>query len=568
MSIKNLNRLESGGLPLIYWAIKKLGLREILSSHIPTHGNEKIEPAETLLLILYNLTLGRRPLYELQKWCSKINPLSIGYESIDCEALNDDRFGRALDKLYDIDRSSLMTEVVIKAVKTFDLNLDRIHNDSTTAKAYGDISGKTKNDLEFKHGHSKDHRPDLKQILYCMSITSDGAVPIHFKSYAGNVTDDQTHIETWNTLRKIRGNPDFLYVADCKVCTNNQLNYIVGNGGKVVTILPSTWKEVESFKSELRNKNKKKIEILRKPLPSQTYTFIPEEKRKIEYYSAFVGEYKTTNGHTIHWIFSSEKKTRDQEQREDFLKKTESLLTELNSKLNVRKYKSAEAVAKAVDEILKENQTERFFKIDISTNEASATTKSETSNNSNRNKQPYLYLTWSRNLQELKNEKNVDGVFPLLSTDGNMKAIEVLNFYKYQPSLEKRFSQLKSFQNLMPILFKKIERVEAMMFLYFLGMMIQALIEREVRKNMKVKSIEYLKIYPEEMAAFRPTTPIILENFEGIFKTTITAITQNNTETTEEIYDVLSKEQVQILEMLGLNTEKYWQPELFKSFEL
>lgn len=79
------------------------------------------------------------------------------------------------------------------------------------------------------------------------------------------------------------------------------------------------------------------------------------------------------------------------------------LLTELNSKLNVRKYKSAEAVAKAVDEILKENQTERFFKIDISTNEASATTKSETSNNSNTNKQPHL--TWSRNLQELKNEK-------------------------------------------------------------------------------------------------------------------------------------------------------------------
>lgn len=120
----------------------------------------------------------------------------------------------------------------------------------------------------------------------------------------------------------------------------------------------------------------------------------------------------------------------------------------------------------------------------------------------------------------------------------------------------------------MPILFKKIERVEAMMFLYFLGMMIQALIEREVRKNMKVKSIEYLKIYPEEMAAFRPTTPIILENFAGIIKTTITAINQNNTETTEEIYDVLSKEQVQILEMLGLNAEKYWQPELFKSFEL
>ena len=49
--------------------------------------------------------------------------------------------------------------------------------------------------------------------------------------------------------------------------------------------------------------------------------------------------------------------------------------------------------------------------------------------------QPYLYLTWSKILEELKKEKNIDGIFPLLSTDNTLKAIDVLNFYKYQPSL-------------------------------------------------------------------------------------------------------------------------------------
>ena len=108
----------------------------------------------------------------------------------------------------------------------------------------------------------------------------------------------------------------------------------------------------------------------------------------------------------------------------------------------------------------------------------------------------------------------------------------------------------------MPILFKKVERVEAMKFLYFIGMMIQALIERKVRINMKAKSTEYLNIYPEEMAAFRPTTPIILENFEAIFKTIIT----NKDHKTEEMLDALSENQIQILEMLGMNTESYWRP--------
>ncbi|MEA3292778.1 MAG: hypothetical protein U9Q71_10825, partial [Pseudomonadota bacterium] len=45
----------------------------------------------------------------------------------------------------------------------------------------------------------------------------------HHKVYSGNRTDDTTHIETWNTLRKITPSADFLYVADCKLCTDVQL---------------------------------------------------------------------------------------------------------------------------------------------------------------------------------------------------------------------------------------------------------------------------------------------------------------------------------------------------------
>ncbi len=33
-----------------------------------------------------------------------------------------------------------------------------------------------------------------------MSISSDGAVPVHYKTYPGNRTDDSTHIETWNII--------------------------------------------------------------------------------------------------------------------------------------------------------------------------------------------------------------------------------------------------------------------------------------------------------------------------------------------------------------------------------
>ena len=114
--------------------------------------------------------------------------------------MSDDRFARALDQLYQADRTSLLTRLVVSAIQAFDIRSERIHNDSTTVKACGRIPGKTRTGLELRPGHSKDHRPDLKQLVYTLSVSDDGAVPIHHHVYSGNRNDETTHIETWEAL--------------------------------------------------------------------------------------------------------------------------------------------------------------------------------------------------------------------------------------------------------------------------------------------------------------------------------------------------------------------------------
>ncbi len=79
----------------------------------------------------------------------------------------------------------------------------------------------------------------------------------------------------------------------------------------------------------------------------------------------------------------------------------------------------------------------------------------------------------------IKGEENVDGVFPVLCTDKDLTAKEALVAYKYQPHLEKRFWLFKHILLAAPLLFKKIERVESMMFMLFLALIFQAVIERE-----------------------------------------------------------------------------------------
>jgi hypothetical protein len=61
--------------------------------------------------------------------------------------------------------------------------------DATTLKAYGTYPGKTGTGVELKRCNSKDQRPDLKQLLFSLSVCADSAVPVHHKVYAGNRTD-------------------------------------------------------------------------------------------------------------------------------------------------------------------------------------------------------------------------------------------------------------------------------------------------------------------------------------------------------------------------------------------
>ena len=552
-----ITRRKVGAMPLLCKVAEKLGFRKILSEFIVPHGNEAVPAVDTLILLVYNLTLGRQPLYELEEWVSKFDMRIFGFEPTVNGIFNDDRFGRALDKLYFTDRASLMTKIVMEMIKVTKLDLTRVHNDSTTVKAFGKIPGTTRSGFFLARGNSKDHRPDLKQLVYCLTITADGAVPVHFKTYPGNRTDDTTHIETWNTLCKIAGFSHFLYVADCKVCTDKQLSYIVGRGGRIVTLVPETWSEVRDFKNALRKKKKAKKLVWRRKIPGKLYY---GNESSYESYYCFEGHYRTQKRkYTVSWIYSTEKKKRDRLARLETLAKTERDLTDLMSKINTRNLKTKENISNKASSILERYRTSGFYHIDI----IEAVEKYRVQVGSGRPGPGTKYkiisrktysLSWSRNRASLAAENNVDGIFPVLCTDDALTAREALVAYKYQPRLEKRFTQFKSIHSLAPLLFKKIERVESMMFVFFLALILQAVIEREVRKIMKDKEIDTLPIYPEHRLAEHPTTAIICDRFEDI------ALYQLSTGKTliNEYKDELSDIHKKILELLNISEFEYW----------
>lgn len=553
--IETIQRKIVGETPIILSIIERYGIGEVFQRHIASHGNEIIPASEVLLMLLCNITSGRQPLYELSNWVCKRHPGLFGYEEIEENVLNDDRFGRALDKLYDADRATMMTEIVISMVRLAKIDLNQINNDATTVKAFGKIPGVTKSGLELKRGNSKDHRSDLKQLVFSLSLSNDGAVPVHYKTYSGNRTDDTTHIETWNTLRNICGQADFLYVADCKVCTTEQLSHIVGAGGRVVSIIPETWKEISAFKDTMRKSPKQKKLIWRRPIPGDHYT------DKKEYFSVIVGQHRTHKaGYVIHWIYSSEKRKRDREARAALFLKAEKKLTKLMGKLNVRNLKSHASIQSAADEILERYKVKHLYHIQIhpiqqqerkqiGMGRPGPKTKYRTITST------IFSLAWNRDKQIIAKEMHIDGLFPLLTTDQNLSALETLKAYKFQPRLEKRFMQFKSVHNAAPLLFKKIERVESIMFLFFNALIVQALIERTIRNTMKDNTIESIPLYPENRICYHPTTAKTFDAFADI---AVYCLSKKG-QIVQTMQDSLSDLNKTILSLLGLSESEYWQ---------
>ena len=548
-----LKRKRIGEIPLLQTMAHKLGFDRLLRSYIPPHGNERYPAADTLLLLLFNIASGRWPLYELGRWTASLDGRLLGRKSsLSEEMFNDDRYGRALDKLFSVDRATLSTECALCVVHATGLELDQLHNDSTSVKTTGRMKGVSRSGLSFEYGHSKDHRPDLKQIVFSLTISADGAVPVHCKTYPGNRTDDTTHIETWTVLRDIAGRSDFLYVADCKLCTHKQLSFIVGNGGRVVTIIPKTWGEVKRFKESMRETPKTRKMIWRKPVANREGSY--------ETFYRISGSYETEKGgYGVHWIYSTEKRKQDSELREKRLEEASLALADISGRLNVRSLKTREQIERRVEKILKKHDVVGFYNVTI-TEDKEVTQKQEGrgrrgSNTRYREVVKTVYsLSWGKNREALKKEKNVDGLFPLLCTDKAMGAREALEAYKYQPRLEKRFEQLKSVHLVAPTLFKNTGRVEAMMFLFFMALIIQAVIEREVRNSMRAKEIEAIAVYPEHRLAYHPTTAKIFDRFHD---TSVSRIMRGD-EVEEEYRDDLSAVQKEVLELLGMTEQDYW----------
>ena len=551
---RTLNSYRVAALPIIDRLLKRMRLDEFLRSYLPRADRRcRIAPSIGVTLLLKNVLLSREPLYGIGEWAARFDPLALGFADTQLPSLNDDRVGRCLDRLFQSDITSMVLALATHVVREFQVDLDELHNDSTTITlhgAYADAAREEKRGqrtrMAITWGYNKDHRPDLKQLLYILTVARDGAVPVYFQVASGNVVDDQTHCATWDLLCRLTGRRNFLYVADCKLASTENMAYIHQHQGRFLTVLPRTRSEDRVFRDSLSSG-----QIQWRPIHDKRN----DDGEIVDQYSVSVPATLSAEGYRLVWYHSTRKAEQDARARHQQVERALNELAELRQKLSSprTRYRREAKVAEAVQEILQARGVERWIVTEVKelTEEKFRQDRRGRPNDQSRyvrETSTRFELAYHIDTVQLAAETAGDGVFPLITNDSSLSELEMLLAYKSQPALEKRFSHLKTDFEVAPVYLKEVSRIQALLCVYFLALLTESLLERELRRAMDREAIESLPLYPEGRKCRRPTARRVIDLFEDVQRHSLRAGRRPPVVFTTE----LSRLQRRLLRLLGM----------------
>ena len=550
-----------GPLPIVNHFADRLGLDAFLNAAVPTTDNRVSVPYGTVLGVLVRTILvEREPIYRQQETVHAFGAEAFRLTPAQADRLGDDRVGRALDRLFDADRASLLTTLAVETVRRFGLAVDELHNDSTTVKFTGTYQAARGRRIRGRrapwvtHGHSKDHRPDLKQLLFDMTMTTDGNVPLRFRCADGNTNDDVLHIGAWDTLRRIAGKPDFLYVADAKLCSHPNMSHIHENGGRFVTVVPRNRLEYKEFVQWVQTHDPEWSEVWNRPNPRSKYG--PPDIWRV-----FRFPIPSREGWLMTWVHSSLLEIAHAQSRRSRIAAAVKQLDAVETTLRGSRprIRHTHDLAKRADAIVRHFKVASYVKTTTRRFCEETFIQEHGGRRGARTRFKHvpkqkLSLAWEIDDDAIRRDGKMDGVYPLLTNDHTLSPADVLKAHKAQPQIEKRFEQLKTVFEIAPVCLKNEARIESLFTVFFLALLVQALIEREIRRAMAKHRIDSLPLYPEGRECSRPTAEQILGLFAHVQRHYVFDGTHHLATQEPELTDL----QKDVLRLLGVPQSAYW----------
>jgi transposase len=170
--------------------------------------------------------------------------------------LNDDALGRALDTLYRYGVTELYSLIAATAAERLGLTPRFAHLDSTSFHVDGRYNCDETPEEQVIHitrGYSRDHRPDLNQVMLELIVEHQAGIPLLMKPLSGNSSDGQefghivhAHIAQLQTTYGIT-----YLVADSALYSDANLQKLAATHIKWITRVPATISEVQAAMAQV-----------------------------------------------------------------------------------------------------------------------------------------------------------------------------------------------------------------------------------------------------------------------------------------------------------------------------
>ncbi len=202
-----VERGRSFGDVWLGWRLwQALRLDEWCEEHLP-RGREQV-PWSTMaaVLVIARLCEPSSELHIAEDWYRRTALEDL--LGLPADRVNDDRLYRALDRLLP-HKEAIEQHLVKRLGELFDLSYDLLLYDVTSTY----FEGQAERNPLAQRGHSRDHRPDCKQVCIAMVVTREG-MPLGYEVFAGNRTDVTTVEEIVETMEGRYGIADRVWVMD------------------------------------------------------------------------------------------------------------------------------------------------------------------------------------------------------------------------------------------------------------------------------------------------------------------------------------------------------------------
>jgi len=233
-----------GHLPIVAEYIRRLGIQDTLDEVLPLKPRMKVSDAECVALMVLNILQGKCGLYHMGPWAEGTDSEVLVVEGVDPLTFSDARIAHTLDRIFEYGPDNVLSEVVIRYLRSDPGPSEYcVHQDTTTLKLYGEYDrGYAPQEPWPKRGFSKDHRPDLKQLVYGLSLHGACGIPMCVSTLDGNTPDNEANRLHINRLAGLLPpEDDVTLVADCKMADPVTIGLLIDAAFHFVTLLPRSY---------------------------------------------------------------------------------------------------------------------------------------------------------------------------------------------------------------------------------------------------------------------------------------------------------------------------------------